>query len=141
MQTKNQDNFLSTDFGPGEMRFAVTSELHWEGVLDPEERLKGYRRYVYEAGALNHPNKRQARVIDNDIVEHERENDFELNRMRRFRYRTRYFTDSGIIGSKEFVSTNYHRFKHLFYSKHEKKPKPIKGLEGMYSLKRLSEII
>ena len=28
-----------------------------------------------------------------------------------------------------------------FLSKHEKKPKPIKGLEGLYSLKRLSEII
>ena len=25
----------------------------------------------------------------------------------RLRYRTRYFTDSGIIGSKEFVSLNY----------------------------------
>jgi hypothetical protein len=59
----------------------------------------------------------------------------------RFRYRTRYFTDSGIIGSKEFVAENYQRFKHLFYSKHEKKPKPIKGLEGVYSLKRLSEMI
>jgi putative transposase len=59
----------------------------------------------------------------------------------RFRYRTRNFTDSGIIGSKEFVSENYQRFKHLFYSKHEKKPKPIKGLDGMYSLKRLSELM
>jgi len=29
-------------------------------------------------------------------------------------YRTRYFKDSGIIGSKEFVSINYQRFKHLF---------------------------
>jgi hypothetical protein len=58
-----------------------------------------------------------------------------------FRYRTRYLTDSGIIGSKEFVAENYQRFKHLFYSKHDKKPKPVKGLEGMYSLKRLSEII
>ncbi|MEJ2167677.1 MAG: hypothetical protein P8X90_19290, partial [Desulfobacterales bacterium] len=59
----------------------------------------------------------------------------------RFRYRTRYFTDSGIIGSKEFVAANYRRFKNLFNSKHEKKPKPIKGLSGMYSLKRLSEVI
>jgi REP element-mobilizing transposase RayT len=59
----------------------------------------------------------------------------------RFRYRTRYFTDSGIIGSKEFVSSKYQRFKHLFHSKHEKKPKPIKGLGGIYSLKRLSEVI
>ncbi|CAB1064633.1 hypothetical protein D1BOALGB6SA_9429 [Olavius sp. associated proteobacterium Delta 1] len=41
----------------------------------------------------------------------------------------------------QFVSENYQRFKHLFYSKHEKKPKPIKGLDGMYSLKRLSEVI
>ena len=46
-----------------------------------------------------------------------------------------------IIGPKEFVSANYQRFKNLFASKHEKKPKPIKGLEGIYSLKRLSEII
>jgi hypothetical protein len=54
--------------------------------------------------------------------------ELELRRSDRFWYRTRYFTDSGIIGSKEFVFTNYQRFKHLFYSKHEKKPKPIKGL-------------
>ena len=46
-----------------------------------------------------------------------------------------------IVGSKEFVFSNYQRFKHLFYSKHEKKPKPIKGLDGIYLLKRLSEII
>jgi REP element-mobilizing transposase RayT len=54
-------------------------------------------------------------------------------------YRTRYFTDSGVIGSKEFVSKTYMRFKHHFNSKNEKKPKPIKGLSGVYSLKRLAE--
>ena len=32
------------------------------GVFDPEERLKGYRRYVYEAGAVNHSQKIQARA-------------------------------------------------------------------------------
>jgi putative transposase len=66
---------------------------------------------------------------------------FEVSRVSRFWYRTRYFTDSGIIGSKEFVAENYQRFKHLFFSKHEKKPKPIKDLEGMYSLKGLSEVV
>jgi putative transposase len=101
--------------------------------------LKRYRRYVYEAGALGHPGKGQARVIDTEIVEHERENDFELNRMRRFRYRTRYFTDSGIIGSKEFVSEYYQRFKDLFMSKREKIPRRVAGLDGVYSLKRLAE--
>jgi hypothetical protein len=80
-------------------------------------------------------------VIKDNILEKERKRDFELSRNDRFRYRTRYFTDSGIIGSKEFVSENYQRFKNIFSSKHEKKPKPIKGLDGVYSLKRLSEII
>ena len=83
----------------------------------------------------------QAKVIDDKVVAKERKKDFEISRISRFKYRTRYFTDSGIIGSKEFVAENYQRFKHLFYSKHEEKPKPIKGLEGMYSLKRLSEIV
>ena len=88
---------------------------------------------------MNHPQKDQGRVIDNDIVEHERENDFELNRMRRFRYRTRYFTDSGIIGTKEFVAENYQRFKDFFMSKREKVPMPVAGLDGIYSLKPLAE--
>jgi len=54
-------------------------------------------------------------------------------------YRTRYFTDSGVIGSKEFVSKTYIRFKQVFNSKNEKRPKPVKGLSGVYSLKRLAE--
>jgi hypothetical protein len=130
VQTGNKDNFLSLDLGLKEF-----------GVLDPKERLNGYRRYVYEAGAINRPDKMQAKVISDKILEKERKREFELSRSDRFRSRTRYFTDSGIIGSKEFVSENYQRFKNIFSSKHEKKPKPIKGLDGMYSLKRLSEII
>ena len=38
------------------------------------------------------------------VVAKERKKDFEISRISRFRYRTRYFTDSGIIGSKEFVA-------------------------------------
>ena len=130
VQTKNQDNFLSTDFGLKE--FNVNSE---------KERIRRYRKYMYEAGAVDHPEKGKTKVIGDRILEKERKRKFELSRNDRFRYRTRYFTDSGIIGSKEFVSENYQRFKNIFSSKHEKKPKPIKGLEGMYSLKRLSEVI
>ena len=54
-------------------------------------------------------------------------------------YRSRYFTDSGIIGTKEFVSANYQRFKDIFMSKREKIPKAVTGLDGVYSLKRLSD--
>ena len=130
LQSENKDLFLSTDFGFKE--FSVKSK---------KERIKIYRRYVYEAGSISRPDRMQAKVIDEKVVSKERKKDFKINRVDRFRNRTRYFTDSGIIGSKEFVTQKYQRFKHLFYSKHEKTPKPIKGLDGMYSLKRLSEII
>ena len=96
---------------------------------------------AYEAGAIDRPDKLLARAIDEKVLEKERKRNFDLSRLSRFKYRTRYFSDSGIIGSKEFVHTHYQRFKHFFESKHEKKPKPIKGLDGVYSLKRLSEAI
>ena len=130
IQTGNKDNFLSLDFG-----------LKAFGVLDAKERLRSYRRYVYEAGALDRSDKPSAGVIDNKVLNQERKNDFELKRVRRFRYRTRYFTDSGIIGTKEFVSINYQRFKDIFMSKREKIPKAVAGLDGVYSLKRLSEMV
>ena len=137
MQTENKDQFLSTDFGLEEFNPPSADKC----LNGQKERIRRYRRYVYEAGSINHPEKGSARVIEDRVLEKERSKEFELSRSDRFRYRTRYFSDSGIIGSKEFVSTNYQRFKNLFSSKHEKKPKPIKGLDGMYSLKRLSEII
>jgi REP element-mobilizing transposase RayT len=130
IQTNNKDNFLSTDFGLKEFN-----------VKGKKERIRRYRRYVYEAGAISHPGKMRDKIIDEKAISKERANEFEISRVSRFRLRTRYFTDSGIIGSKEFVTENYQRFKHLFHSKHEKKPKPIKGLDGVYSLKRLSEVI
>jgi len=78
-------------------------------------------------------------TIDGKAVEAERGRDFKLNEFDRFRYRTRYFADSGIIGSKDYVNRIYQEFKHYSSSKHEKIPKTIKGLDGVYSLKRLSD--
>jgi hypothetical protein len=58
VQTKNRDNFLSTDFGLKE--FNVKSE---------KERIRRYRRYVYEAGAVNRPEKGKIKVIGDRILE------------------------------------------------------------------------
>ena len=118
-QTGNKDDFLSLDFGLKEF-----------GVVNTEERLKRYRRYVYEAGAVDRSEKGQRKVIGDKILEKERNREFELSRNDRFRYRTRYFTDSGSIGSKEFVSINYQRFKDGFMSKREKIPKREVCVEG-----------
>ena len=153
IQTNNRDNFLSTDFGPVKCASLSLRELHRAGLKEfnppaadkclksKTERIRRYRRYVYEAGSLNQPGKGNVKVIKDKVLEKERGKEFELSRSDRFRYRTRYFTDSGIIGSKEFVSGHYRRFKDLFMSKNEKIPRPVAGLDGMYSLKRLSEVI
>jgi len=137
LQTENEDQFLSTGFGLEEFNPPPADK----GLKGQKERIRRYRRYVYEAGAIGRPDKMQAKVISAKVVAKERKKDFEISRISRFRHRTRYFTDSGIIGSKAFVSINYLRFKHLFHSKHDKRPKPINGLSGLYSLKRLSEAI
>jgi putative transposase len=138
VQTISRGSFLSTDFGLKEFNSPTPAD---KCLKSKKERIRRYRRYVYEAGAIGRPDKMQTKVIEDNLAAKERKKEFEISRIDRFRYRTRYFTDSGIIGSKQFLAANYQLFKHLFHSKHEKKPKPIKGLEGMYSLKRLSEIV
>ena len=129
VQTDNKDNFLSTDFGLKE--FNVKSE---------QERIRLYRKYVYETGAIQRSDQQYSKIIDEKIVAKEQKKNFEISRKDRFLYRTRYFTDSGVIGTKEFVSANYQRFKGIFMSKREKVPKAVAGLDGIYSLKRLTEI-
>ena len=125
IQTKNKGDFLSLDFG-----------LRQFGEMDDKERLRRYRRFLYETGAMD---KGKGIQIDASVIEKERNNDFQLTRTRRFLYRTRYFTDSGIIGGKAFVSDTYQKTKEKFQAKRDKIPKPISGLSGIYSLKRLTE--
>ena len=130
IQANNKDEFLSTDFG-----------LKTFNVKSEKERVRLYRKYVYETGAILPGDRQYMKTIDQQALAKERKRDFEISRTDRFLYRTRYFTDSGIIGSREYVSVTYQQFKHLFQSKHEKKPKSVKGLDGVFSLKRLSEFI
>jgi len=127
VQSGNKDGFLSMDFG-----------LQAFGVNNDTQRLTLYRKFVYEKGAIS-PGK--GAVIDSDILEQEKNKGFALDTKDRFRYRTRYFTDSGIIGTKEFVTRCYLKFKDYFSSRREKYPRPVSGLDGIYSLKRLSEQI
>lgn len=116
VQTNNKDRFLSLEFG-------LQEHVHLSAV----ERFGRYRAYVYEKGGIiRDPESSEILVLP-------------LAEKDRFRYRSRYFVDSGIIGSKEFVRRVYSQFKELFASKHEKKPRSISGIPGMYSLKRLSE--
>lgn len=86
VQTNNRDDFLSLDFG-----------LRQFGDMGDKERLRRYRRFLYETGAMDEDKRTQIKKF---AVEKGRKNDFQLTRRHRFIYRTRYFTDSDIIGGK-----------------------------------------
>jgi len=61
MQTNNRGNFLSADFGLKEFN-----------VKSKKERIRRYRRYVYEAGSVNQPEKGNVKVIEDKVLEKER---------------------------------------------------------------------
>jgi len=65
-----------------------------------------------------------------DGLDKEKERDFQLNQVDLFMYRTRYFTDSGIIGTKAFIECHFQRFKGHFECKHDKRGNAIPGLGG-----------
>ena len=79
VQRNNEGGFLSLDFGLAEFGDRIISE-----------RLSHYRKFLYEKGEISGTAKEQARS-------------YKLNEFDKFRHRTRYFIDSGIIGSREFV--------------------------------------
>ncbi len=106
------------------------------GNWDAKTRLHYYRRYVYENGAQP---SMQGAPIDAKLVDREVKKEFILTPVDRLLYRSRYFTDSGVIGTKAFVARCSELFAHHFNSRPAKRPRPIAGLAGVYSLKRLSE--
>lgn len=126
VQTNNKGRFLSLDFGLRDLEKA-----------SKVKRLRAYRRFLYDIGEFD---TGKGIPMKREVVEKEKKKDFELKRIQRFKYRTRYFTDSAVIGSKIFVSKQYQTFKDCFQTKNEKVPKSISGLKGIYSLKRLSEL-
>ena len=132
-QTVNKDNLLSVDFGMKE----------WD-EFDLQEIVRKYREFVYETGAVDRDQKsevsgqpREKKGIDPKIVEKERKKKYKVSRVERFCYRSRYFTDAGIIGSREFVREVFDQVKHLLDSKDERKFTPIGAIEGIYSMKKL----
>jgi len=123
VQQGNTDGFLSLDFG-----------LNAAGEIDTAERLRRYRQYVYEVGELE--TGHGARIAP-EIAQKERRKGYTLTRKDRFLHRSRYFTDSAVIGSREFVMESFQRFRATLNISKDRQPKRIAGLDGMYALKRL----
>ena len=123
IQTGNKDDLLSLEFGLRD----------WD-EHDSQEIVRKYREFVYETGAVD---AGKGARIEGKIVDRERRRKYKVSRIDRFLYRTRYFTDAGIIGSKEFVGEVFDQVKHMLRSKDERRFKPVEGITGVYSMKRL----
>ena len=126
VQSGNRDDLLSVDFGMKE----------WN-ESDEEEIVRKYREYVYEVGAID---RGKGAVIDEEIVKEERKKGFRLRKSEIFRYRCRYFTDAGVLGSKRFVREVFEEIKGLLGSKRERQFVRVIGDAGVYSLKRLQNV-
>jgi hypothetical protein len=123
VQSRNKGELLSVDFGMKEWQEFKSKEI-----------VRKYREFVYETGAVD---AGKGAIIEQKIVDKERRRKYKVQRVDRFMYRTRYFTDAGIIGSKEFVGEVFDQVKHLLRSKDERRVTPVGGVEGVYSMKRL----
>lgn len=123
VQTGNKDKFLSVDFG--------LKEWH---EFDEKEIIEKYREFVYETGALE---TNKGASLDRDIVAKERKKGFKLTNIELFRYRCRYFSDAGALGSRGFVESVFKELKGLLGAKKERKFVPVIKDYGVYSMKRL----
>ena len=123
--TGNAKGLLCLDFG-----------LPHEEKRTLNQRIAHYQQFVYEKGSLD--DGKGGATLSPEVVETEKAKGFQPTPQDRFRQRTRYFTDSGVIGSKAFVARQSQRFQECFQAKKEKKPIPIAGMEGCFSLKRLA---
>ncbi|MBD1401613.1 transposase [Pelovirga terrestris] len=125
-QMGNRSRFLSLDFG------LVGAEK-----LSVDEQLRRYRQFVYEVGAL--PTDKGAH-IDGQIVTQEQARNYTKPPVDRFLSRSRYFTDSVIIGSRDFVRTHWRRWCSE-EDNPDKNPVAVRGLEDVFSLRRLTETL
>jgi putative transposase len=124
LQTGNKDRFLSLDLTD----------------FSTEDRpVAAYRRFVYEMGSLERADGK--RPIPKSIVDQEASDDYYIRRSRLFRYRSRYFTDSVVIGSKGFVRGVYGKLQPYLKTREDRHPVRINGAKGLYSMKKLKEVL
>ncbi|MDZ7760645.1 MAG: transposase [Desulfovermiculus sp.] len=113
--SSRKDEFLSWNLG-----------LEEYNEKNPKQRLRLYREFVYARGGVD---TGKGKILDAVPLP---------ECMERFIQRTRFFTDAGIIGSREFVRQGFELFRDIIQPKRERKPHRIQGLEQIYSLKRLT---
>ncbi|MDW7712377.1 MAG: transposase [Deferrisomatales bacterium] len=123
LQAGNPEGLLSLDLG-----------LAPFGALNEGQRLRAYRKYVYQVGSLAGD---KGAGIPEEVVQREEERGYEIGAAHRLSCRIRYFTDSGVIGTQAFVAACCRRFGGHPAQRRDRRPHRVPDLDGVFSLKRL----
>ncbi len=121
MQTNNAGDYLSDDFGIEE----------WSN--SPRLLMRQYRQFLYETGAID---RGTGKSIRKKVLHDAQQNNFEYTQANRFLFRSKWFTESGIIGSKHFVEKLLNQLS--LPAKNKRSPHEIPGFD-FFSFKRFRE--
>lgn len=125
VQSGNRHNLLTLEFGINKL-----------DKLNFNQRLAAYREFVYEIGSLV---TSKGKSIDPQVLNKHKKKGFSITSIDRLKYKTKYFTDSGIIGSKKYVQKTFYQFKNELNYKRDRIPIQISDIETVYSLKQIRE--
>lgn len=125
IQSRNKDGFLSlelSELGSGETSL-----------------INSYRRFVYEVGSLERRDGK--RQIPQSIVEQETDSNYQMKKSILFRYRSRYFTDSVVLGSRGFVKEVYLKLQPCLQTRRNRNPVKVDGAPSLFSMRRFRQSV
>ena len=134
---KNGGNWLSLEYAnPYEKSYLNTPKVY-------NERLIFYRKFMYQTGCAPHYKdygEEEASLqkrLSGDVYNKAEKNNFEYSFKDKFMHKCRYFSDSLIVGSYDFVKSVHALHRDTLFEKRKRKFPQIKEHENIYTMKSL----
>jgi REP element-mobilizing transposase RayT len=134
---KNGGNWLSLDYAnPFE-------DNNFNSAKTNKEKLIFYRKYMYQTGIEPHykdygdDDAFLQGALSDKIFDDAESKDFKYSFKEKFMHQCRYFSDSLIVGSYEFVKSVHGLHKSKLAEKRKRRFSKINGYENIYSMRNL----
>ncbi len=133
---KNGSNWLSLEYAN------PYKESNFNIAKNYKEKRIFYRKYMYQVGSEDHFRLRDGNVvvdkkIPDELYDKAEEKDFQYSFKEEFMHQCRYFSDSLIIGTHEFVEFIHSQYKNKLFEKRKRRFYKMKGFENIYSMRDL----
>jgi len=138
---KNRSNWLSLNYAnPNTDKFCPFNK-----PKNYNEKLVFYRKYMYQIGKekyykIDGGEVISASPIPEDAYKQAENNGFQYTYKEQFMHRCRYFSDSLIIGSHDFVKVIHSQYKNKLFDKRKRRFPKMRGFENIYSMRELKSI-